>query len=83
MKKILYFTADWCSPCKMIKPQLLETAKQIPITFIDVDTNAHTAERYNVKNIPCAVLIDATGNTLGKLTGPAVSKQSIINLYNN
>jgi len=83
MKKILYFTADWCGPCKMIKPQLLETANQIPITFIDVDTNAHTAQQYNITSIPCAVLIDVNGNTLGKLTGPSVSKQSIINLYNN
>lgn len=82
MKRILYFTAEWCGPCKMIKPQLLETAKQIPITFIDVDANSHTAQQYNIKSIPCAVLIDANGNTLGKITGTAVSKQSVINLYN-
>lgn len=82
MKKILYFTAEWCGPCKMIKPQLLETANQIPITFIDVDANSTTAQTYNIKSIPCAVLIDANGNTLGRLTGTSVTKQSIINLYN-
>lgn len=82
MKKILYFTAEWCGPCKMIKPQLLETAKQIPITFIDVDTNKQTAQRYNVKNIPCAIVIDVNGNALNRITGTAISKQSVINLYN-
>jgi thioredoxin 1 len=82
MKKILYFTAEWCGPCKMIKPQMHEIANQVPITFIDVDANSHTAQQYNIKSIPCVVLIDANGNTLGKLTGTAVSKQSVINLYN-
>ena len=83
MKKILYFTADWCGPCKMIKPQLLEASNQISITFIDVDTNSSTAERYNVKNIPCAILIDLNGQENGRLVGSNISKQSVINLYNN
>lgn len=82
MKKILYFTAEWCGPCKMIKPQLLETANQIPITFIDIDANSQTAQKYNVRSIPCAVLIDVNGNEMGKLIGSNVSKQSVINLYN-
>jgi thioredoxin 1 len=82
MKKILYFTAEWCGPCKMIKPQLLEASNQISITFIDVDTNSATAERYNVKNIPCAILIDLNGQENGRLVGTTISKQSVINLYN-
>jgi thiol-disulfide isomerase/thioredoxin len=82
MKKILYFTAEWCGPCKMIKPQMQEISNQVPITFIDVDANSQTAQRYNVRNIPCVVLIDMNGNELGKLIGSNVSAQSVINLYN-
>jgi thioredoxin 1 len=82
MKKLLYFTAEWCGPCKMIKPQMHAISNQVPITFIDVDANSQTAQKYNVRSIPCVVLIDMNGNELGKLIGTNVSKQSVINLYN-
>lgn len=82
MKKLLYFTATWCGPCTYIKPQMQELSSQLPITFIDVDTNSTTTEKYNVKNIPCVILIDQSGVALGRLVGPNVTKQSVINLYN-
>ena len=82
MKKILYFTATWCGPCSYIKPQLQEASGQVPITFIDVDNNAETTSRYNVKNIPCAILINGTGIEMGRIVGSNVTKQSVIDLYN-
>lgn len=82
MKKLLYFTAEWCGPCTYVKPQMQELSNQIPITFIDVDTNSATTEKYNVKNIPCVILIDQSGVALGRLVGTNVTKQSVINLYN-
>lgn len=82
MKKLLYFTAEWCGPCTYIKPQMRELSSQLPITFIDVDTNSVTTEKYNVKNIPCVILIDHYGNALGKIIGNNVTVQSVINLYN-
>jgi thioredoxin 1 len=82
MKKILYFTAEWCGPCKMLKPKIQAIANQVPISFIDVDTNPQTSQKYNVRNIPCVILIDENGNELGKLIGSNVSAQSVINLYN-
>lgn len=82
MKKILYFTAEWCGPCKLLKPQLQEAANQLPITFINVDTNEETSQKYGIRNIPCAVLIDINGIEQGRLVGANVTKQSVINLYN-
>lgn len=82
MKKILYFTATWCGPCTYVKPQMQEISNQIPISFIDVDSNATTTEKYNIKNIPAVVLIDNTGRELGRLVGSMVTKQSVIELYN-
>jgi len=82
MKKLLYFTAEWCGPCTYIKPQLLEAANQIPITIIDVDTNSETTARYNVNNIPCVILIDGAGTELGRRVGSNVTKHAVIELYN-
>lgn len=82
MKKILYFTAEWCGPCTYVKPQMQEISNQIPIFFIDVDSNATTTEKYNIKNIPAVVLIDNNGQELGRLVGSNVTKQAVIELYN-
>jgi thioredoxin 1 len=82
MKKILYFTATWCGPCTYVKPQMQEISNQIPISFIDVDSNTTTTEKYNIKNIPAVVLIDNNGRELGRLVGSNVTKQAVIELYN-
>ena len=82
MKKILYFTADWCGPCTYVKPQMQEISNQVPITFINVDTNTDTVAKYNVKNIPCVILINGTGIEMGRIVGNTITKQSVINLYN-
>jgi thiol-disulfide isomerase/thioredoxin len=82
MKKILYFTADWCGPCKMIKPQLIAASKQLPITFVNIDTSSSQASYYNVRNIPCVILVDEFGSERGRLVGNSISVQSITELYN-
>jgi len=82
MKKILYFTAEWCGPCKMIKPQIQQLSSQIPITFIDVDASSSTASYYHVRNIQCVLLIDEFGSERGRLVGNSVSVQSVTQLYN-
>ena len=82
MKKILYFTADWCGPCASIKPQMQELSAQLPITFINVDVSKPTADHYMVRNIPCVVLVDSYGNESGRIVGTNINKQTVTDLYN-
>ncbi len=54
------FWAEWCGPCKMIAPVLLELANEydgkLKITKLDVDTNPATAMAYGVRSIPTLIL---------------------------
>jgi thioredoxin 1 len=54
--EILQFTADWCGPCKAMKPRVQEFAEEmgdrIKLTVINVDTEAELTEKYSVRNIP-------------------------------
>ena len=81
MKQVLYFSAEWCGPCKMIKPIMQSLQSQMSITFIDVDVSAETAKTWSVRNIP-TVLVIQKGMVLGRLAGNAITKEAVINLYN-
>eukprot|EP00979_Chaetoceros_neogracilis_P013402 scaffold3818_cov260-Chaetoceros_neogracile.AAC.3 len=60
-KSILYFTASWCPPCKMIKPIYESMAKDHPeLSFgkVDIDDNAEAAAKYEISGVPTFILID-------------------------
>jgi thioredoxin 1 len=79
MKKLLYFTAEWCGPCKMYGPIIAEIAQTYPVTKIDIDASQHEARLYMVKNIPTTILIDENGNEVTRLVG-VQSKATLENL---
>ena len=81
MKKILYFTASWCGPCKALAPRMESLSGQINYQKIDVDQNSELSVRYGVRNVPSLVLVDSTGNELNRMVG-VHSEEQILNFYN-
>jgi len=61
-KRVLVdFNAEWCGPCKMMKPVLEEIStsnNEIKIVSINVDNEDELASKYNISSIPCLVLIE-------------------------
>ena len=55
--KYLLFSASWCGPCQTLKPVMEQVSKTIPVTKIDVDTDAQTVSDYGVRSVPTVVLI--------------------------
>tara|TARA_R110000744_G_scaffold137551_8_gene248118 strand:- start:4568 stop:4813 length:246 start_codon:yes stop_codon:yes gene_type:complete len=80
MKKILYFSASWCGPCKMLGPIMESLSGQINYEKIDVDNNQDLSIKYGVRNIPTLVLVE-NGAIIRKLTG-LQQKDQILNFYN-
>jgi thioredoxin 1 len=63
-KKVLYFTASWCPPCRAIKPlfeKLSDEFKNIQFVKIDIDENDKVAVEYKIHSVPTFVFIN--GNT--------------------
>jgi len=57
---LLDFWAEWCGPCKMIGPLLVELseeyANKVKIVKLNVDENNNTAIQYAVRSIPTLIL---------------------------
>jgi|TARA_B100002019_G_scaffold291517_1_gene311894 thioredoxin 1 len=79
MKKILYFSAAWCGPCKTFGPIIQESG--VPHEKIDVDSNSELSAKYGIRSIPALVLVDDNGNELNRSVG-ILQKQQLINFYN-
>lgn len=83
MKSVLYFTADWCNPCKKVKPIVEElNREQIIAKFfmIDADIESEMVSDFEVKSVPTFVLI-RDNKEVSRTTG-AKTKEELISFIN-
>lgn len=86
--KILQFSADWCGPCKMMKPRLesfaTEMGDRVDLELINVDENADLTAKYEVKNIPTFIFIK-DDKVVKRLIGaqPITQFKEIVTEYEN
>uniref|UniRef100_A0A8D8Y8D2 Thioredoxin-2 n=1 Tax=Cacopsylla melanoneura TaxID=428564 RepID=A0A8D8Y8D2_9HEMI len=60
---VVYFHANWCGPCKTIKPQIVDLAEEVPdVEFfkVNVDENEDIAKEYQISNLPTFVFLKAS-----------------------
>ena len=81
MKKFLYFSAEWCGPCKMVGPVMEElNSEGYEVQKIDVDNNPELSQQFGIRNIPTVVLtVDDVDS--GRKVG-ANPKQAYVEMYN-
>ena len=84
MIEIKKFEADWCGPCRMLKPtfqKLEETfGNSVKFSYINVDEQQELASQYNVRSIPF-VVIEKNGEVVQQVTG-AQSSMTYENILN-
>ena len=80
------FSAEWCQPCKLMKPILQELhekmGNEIRIIKVDIDQSPAASSFYNVTSVPTLMLFQK-GKILWRQPGvvPALSLQKIINQF--
>ncbi len=80
------FAAEWCGPCKMMKPILKDLKNQmgddITIITVNIDRNQAAAAQYNIRSVP-TLMIFKKGESLWRQSGvlQAGQLQSILKQY--
>ncbi|XP_062159167.1 TPR repeat-containing thioredoxin TDX [Alnus glutinosa] len=68
---ILYFTATWCGPCRVISPHYTSLAGKYPkVVFlkVDIDEAKDAAARWNISSVPSFFFIK-NGKEVDKVVG--------------
>lgn len=69
--KYLYFTSEFCAPCKTIKPKII---KHHEITIIDVDENGKYVTKYNIMSIPTLLVLNDDDTVEKQIIGTQISR---------
>ena len=62
MRKLLFFYAPWCPPCRFYEKEFISFLEKIvgkdQIQRVDAQADPLTAEKYHVDKLPTVVLLD-------------------------
>ena len=66
------FYAEWCGPCRVMKPTLLDVAERMgesaTVLSIDIDKEQELAERFRIQSVP-TLIIFKQGKQLWRQSG--------------
>lgn len=66
------FYAEWCGPCQIMKPRLLDVAERVgekaKVVEIDIDREKELAERYRIQSVPTFIIFK-NGEQLWRQSG--------------
>ena len=62
---IVQFSADWCSPCRTLKPIMEEISNEMSdklnFFYMDIDSSPSTPTLFAIRGVPTLIIFDKNG----------------------
>lgn len=82
--KVLKFSAQWCSPCRVLAPIFHRTSKLLEFKNIDFyeldiddEDNAELVNNYQVRNVPTVLVVDENNEIVKRIVGAVPEPQFV------
>ena len=86
MLEVKKFEADWCGPCKALKPILENVSSKfgntVNFSYINIDEQFEVAQKYYVRSVP-TVIIEKDGKEVGRFVGVQSELAYVNNINEN
>jgi thiol-disulfide isomerase/thioredoxin len=71
---LLDFHAEWCGPCRQMRPAIKQlVSKGYPVKSVDIDRSPRLASRYHIEAVPTFIVVDSAAE-LARFYKAAASK---------
>jgi thioredoxin 1 len=79
--KVLYFSAVWCGPCKMLGPvvEMVTNELDLDVRKVDVDASPELTAKYSVSSVPTLVFLNKDGEEVKRSVG-FIPKPKLVDL---
>ena len=82
MKTVFYFTADWCGPCKKVRPVVEDMIREGSyIQIIDVDIEKELVKNFEITSVPTFILFE-NKKLINRISG-AQTRNQLESFINN
>lgn len=83
MRKLLFFHANWCEPCKFYSKQFIDEIEKKTgnVERVNAQENPFLADRYMVSRLPAVVLLDEEEKK--KLIYGSLNIEEVVNWLND
>ena len=80
---VMYFSADWCGPCKVFKPIVQQASQEsgVSVNYINVDYDASFTEKYSITSVPTIMVTNDQGTEVYRKSG-VMSRDQVISMFN-
>lgn len=85
MRVVLYFTAEWCNPCKKVRPIVEELNRDLAenkFIIVDADSELELLEKFSIKSVPTFIVLE-DGKEVKRATGVQTREQLQDLIYND
>ncbi len=80
--QVMYFSAQWCVPCKILRPIVEDVSRNmgVHISYIDADQNQAACQSFGINSVPTIIILNDNNEVVFRRSGVMSKEEFSSNL---